>query len=233
MKLKTIIGAAVLAGTCALPAHAQVGEQRHNIAIGINGGVNLNSVSFTPSVKQKNLMGINGGFTARYISEKYFNMICGAQIEINLSQHGWDEFYEDYPDLSYTRTMNYVEIPFLAHLAFGKDRGVQFFIHAGPQVGFLLSDSEKIAGDWDGAVASSYANITVEQHGKAIDNKFDYGITGGAGLEFRTKAGNFLVEGRYYYALSDFYNRTKKDYFGRSAHGVITAKITYLFDLKK
>ncbi len=28
-------------------------------------------------------MGINGGVTARYISEKYFSMICGAQIELN------------------------------------------------------------------------------------------------------------------------------------------------------
>ena len=52
-------------------------------------------------------MGINGGVTARYISEKYFSMICGAQIELNFSQHGWDEYYEDYPTLSYTRTMNY------------------------------------------------------------------------------------------------------------------------------
>ena len=157
----------------------------------------------------------------------------GAQIELNFSQHGWDEYYEDYPTLSYTRTMNYVEIPFLAHLAFGKDRGLQFFIHAGPQIGFLLGDSEKIDGDWDGTVAESYTNITVEQHGKAIDNKFDYGIAGGAGIELRTKAGNFIVEGRYYYALSDFYGSTKKDFFSRSAHGVITAKITYLFDLKK
>ena len=82
------------------------------------------------------------------------------------------------------------------HLAFGKDRGLQFFIHAGPQIGFLLGDSEKIDGDWDGTVAESYTNITVEQHGKAIDNKFDYGIAGGAGIELRTKAGNFIVEGR-------------------------------------
>ena len=50
---------------------------------------------------------------------------------------------------------------------------------------------------------------------------------------FVLKIGHFLVEGRYYYALSDFYSSTKKDYFSRSAHGVITAKITYLFDLKK
>ena len=204
MNLRTIIIFALLVCACILPLHAQVGEQRHNFAVGVNGGINLNSVSFSPSVKQKNLMGINGGVTARYISEKYFSMICGAQIELNFSQHGWDEYYEDYPTLSYTRTMNYVEIPFLAHLAFGKDR-----------------------------VAESYTNITVEQHGKAIDNKFDYGIAGGAGIELRTKAGNFIVEGRYYYALSDFYGSTKKDFFSRSAHGVITAKITYLFDLKK
>ncbi len=233
MKLKTIVIFALLVCACVLPLHAQVGEQRHNFAVGVNGGINLNSVSFSPSVKQKNLMGVNGGVTARYISEKYFSMICGAQIEINYSQHGWNEYYEDYPTLSYTRTMNYVEIPFLAHLAFGKNRGLQVFIHAGPQIGFLLGDSEKIDGDWDGTIADSYTHITVEQHGKAIDNKFDYGIAGGAGIELRTKAGNFLVEGRYYYALSDFYGSTKKDFFSRSAHGVITAKITYLFDLKK
>ena len=114
MNLRTIIIFALLVCACILPLHAQVGEQRHNFAVGVNGGINLNSVSFSPSVKQKNLMGINGGVTARYISEKYFSMICGAQIELNFSQHGWDEYYEDYPTLSYTRTMNYVEIPFLS-----------------------------------------------------------------------------------------------------------------------
>ena len=215
----------------ALPSlHAQVGELRQNFALGVNGGVNLNSVSFSPSVKQKNLMGITGGVTARYISERYFKMICGAQIEVNFSQHGWDEYYKDYPNLGYTRTMNYVEIPFLAHLAFGKERGMQFFIHAGPQIGFFLSDKYTITGDWS---ELANTNIVTEQHDKSVDNKFDYGIAGGAGVELRTKAGNFILEGRYYYALSDFYASAKKDYFARSAHGVITAKITYLFDLKK
>lgn len=228
MKLKTIIGTTLLLGACALPAHAQIGEQRHNLAIGFNGGVNLNSVSFSPTVRQQNLMGINGGLTLRYISERYFKMICGAQIELNFSQHGWDEFYQDYPELQYTRKMNYVEIPLLAHMAFGKERGAQFFLHAGPQIGFFLSDSYTISGDWE-----NFSGITVEQHTKAVENRFDYGITGGAGLEIRTKIGNFLVEGRYYYALSDFYKSTKKDYFSRSAHGVIAAKFTYLFDLKK
>lgn len=215
-------------GACTLPLRAQVGDQRYNLAIGVNGGINLNSATFSPKVRQKNLMGITGGLTARYISEKYFSMICGAQVELNFSQHGWDEYYQDYPGLQYTRKMNYVEIPFLAHLAFGRERGMQFFIHAGPQVGFFLGDSRSQSGNWE-----DFSGIVIEQHDKSVENKFDYGITAGLGVELRTKSGNFLVEGRYYYALSDFYHSTKKDYFSRSAHNVITAKISYLFDLRK
>ena len=230
MNLRTIIIFALLMCACILPLHAQVGEQRHNFAVGVNGGINLNSVSFSPSVKQKNLMGINGGVTARYISEKYFSMICGAQIELNFSQHGWDEYYEDYPTLSYTRTMNYVEIPFLAHLAFGKERGLQFFVNAGPQIGLLISESESM----ENIDMNKLTDTQKAVYGDKIQNKFDYGIAGGGGIEFRTKkAGSFLLEGRYYFALSDFYSTTKKDYFSRAAHGTITVKFTYLFDLKK
>lgn len=210
-------------------AQAQLGELRNNFAVGVNGGINMNNVSFSPTVKQNSLMGITGGLTARYISEKYFSMICGAQLEINFSQRGWDEYYEDFPDLKYTRSMNYVEIPFLAHIAFGREpRGLQFFIHAGPQIGFFLSDSETYSDNWNLVTGG-----VTEQHKLSVGHKFDYGIAGGAGLELRTKAGNFILEGRYYYALSDFFGNTKKDYFGRSAHMGLSIKLGYLFDITK
>ena len=45
--------------------------------------------------------------------------------------------------------------------------------------------------------------------------------------------GNFLIEARYYFGLSDFYHSTKKDPFSRSAHSYIGGRVTYLFDLKK
>ncbi len=207
-------------------ASAQLGEQRSNFAVGINGGMNYAMVTLSPSVKQGGQMGINGGITARYISEKYFAMICGLQMEINFSQRGWKEALdEDQTGDPYFRTMNYIEVPFLAHLAFGRERGVRFFLNLGPEVAFLLSEKE---------TTKDFTPVsTTEQYGKLADNRFDYGITGGAGLEIRTGAGNFLLEGRYYFGLADFYNNTKKDYFSRSAHSVISAKITYLFDLKK
>ena len=102
---------------------AQLQEQKHNFSIGISGGVNLGNVDFSPRIKQGYLIGPQAGFTARYISEKYFSMICGIQAEVNYSQRGWKEVIEDNSGDSYQRAMNYVEIPFMAHLAFGKEYG--------------------------------------------------------------------------------------------------------------
>lgn len=231
-RLKLIIPL-LLACCISIPALAQVGELRDNFSVGVNAGMNLNNVSFVrtyagPKIKQSGLMGFAGGVTARYISEKYFAMICGLQMEFNYVQRGWKENIEE-KENEYSRTMNYLEIPFLAHLAFGKERGARFFLNLGPQIAFLLSESEKYGGtgEWDPS------ERTAEQYGKMAERKFDYGIVGGLGLELRTKAGNFLLEGRYYFGLSDFYNNSKKDFFSRSAHADIVGRITYLFDLKR
>lgn len=207
--------------------YSQIGEQRNNLAVGVNvGGIN-NTVSFNPAIKQSGYNGLTGGFTFRYISEKYFHMLCGAQIELNYSQLGWKEKMDEGSHDSYSRSMNYIQIPFLAHLAFGKEqKGMQIFFNAGPQIGFLLNEKEKISPNF------SYGSRTItEQYKKMADKKFDYGIAAGMGMELYTGIGCFLVEGRYYYGLADFYNSTKKDYFSRSANSNICVKVTYLFNL--
>jgi hypothetical protein len=167
-------------------------------------------------------------------------MICGVQAEINYSQRGWNELFEMANpsggdplrdnSRSYRRTLSYIDIPFLAHLAWGRERGMQFFANLGPQVGFLIGDSETKAGAWDNLSLTSTQQAV---YGIKVPNKFDYGIAGGLGLELRTGIGNFLLEGRYYFALSDFYNTTKRDYFGRAAHSTIAVKACYLLDLCK
>ena len=72
----------------------------------------------------------------------------------------------------------------------------------------------------------------VEQYDLPIENKFEYGITGGLGMEVNTKrAGHFMLEGRYYFGLSNIFHDGKADTFGRSANGAIVAKVSYLFDV--
>ena len=231
-RYQTLVALATFLCLCTQPARAQLQDERHNFSIGINGGANFSNVSFEPRIKQGKLIGPSAGITARYISEKYFNMICGIQAEVNYSQRGWKEKIDDGSGDTYQRTMSYIEVPLLAHLAFGKDRGngVRFVINLGPQRGFLLGEKETRSASWN---PENRPNGTTGQYGKLAENKFDYGIVGGGGLEIRTGIGHFLLEGRYYFGLSDFYNSTKKDYFSRSAHSYIGGRLTYLFDLKK
>ena len=232
MKMKNWI---ILALVCmfTMPAMAQLGEERSNLSIGVNAGMNMSSVSFQPSIKQKSKSGMAFGVTARYMSEKYFKMMCGIQAEINYSQRGWSENIDDGSGNAYSRTMNYLEIPLLAHLAFGKDaldEGMKFFINMGPQVGLCLSETETMSDNWD---PTYRPNGVVQQYGKLVENKLDYGILGGIGMELSTKMGHFLLEGRYYYGLSDFWGSSKKDEFGRSGHSYLGVRLTYLFDITK
>lgn len=214
----------------ALPLKAQLQDQRRNFSVGVTGGVNLSSISFEPQIKQASFITPSFGITGRYISEKYFKMICGIQAEINFSQRGWKESIEDESGESYQRTMNYIEVPLMAHLAFGKDKGngARFVLNLGPQFGFLLGENEKTSASWHPDMRP-----VREQYGKMAENKLDYGIVGGGGLEVRTGIGHFILEARYYFGLSDIYHNAKKDYFSRSAHSYIGGRLTYLFDIKK
>ena len=232
MRMKKILVAA-LACMFTMPMMAQLGEERHNLAVGVNVGMNMTKVDLSPRVKMKSHNGMTFGVTARYMSEKYFKMMCGIQAEINYTQRGWQENIEDGTDDTYSRTMNYIEVPLLAHLAFGKDaidKGMKFFVNLGPQVAYFLSEKEKMSESWD---PSHRPNGVNQQYGKWVENKFDYGLLGGIGMELSTKAGHFLLEGRYYYGLADFWGSTKKDDFGRSGHSYMGVKLTYLFDITK
>ena len=77
-------------------------------------------------------------------------------------------------------------------------------------------------------------NQVIEQDTMAVENKLDYGIAAGAGIEFsHPKAGHFLLEGRYYYGLGNIYGDTKKDFFASSNMGSIVVKLTWLMDVKR
>ena len=244
----------------ALKASAQVGEYRTDFAVGFNGGYSMSNVDFVPIVPQSMLAGPTFGFTARYTCEKYFKSICAVVAEVNYTQMGWQENILDLEDqpvplhtdpsqnLRYARKINYIQIPLLARLGWGRERkGLQFFFQVGPQIGLYMGDSADSNFDvhdpaFDPGTGqyfnksyqyqSSRASHVCAQDTMAIENKFDYGIAIGAGLEFsHRKLGHFLVEGRYYYGLGNIYGNSKRDYFARSNYGNIVVKFTYLFDI--
>ena len=242
------------------PARAQVGEYRTDFAVGVNGGYIMSNVAFVPKVPQGMLGGPTIGLTARLTSEKYFNSICALVGELNYAQIGWKENILDFSDkpvprhddktqfLDYSRKINYVQIPVFARLGWGRERkGLQFFFQVGPQFGLYLNDKVETNFDVrqtefnpgskekpnpDYKYKTSRVSDVVAQDTMAIENKFDYGIVGGLGLEFsHPKVGHFLVEGRFYYGLGNIYGSSKRDYFARSNYNNIVIKFTYLFDI--
>lgn len=229
-------------------ASAQIGEHRSELAVGFNGGYTMSTVGFNPDIPQQQLGGITGGLTVRYTCEKYFNSICALVGEVNYTQAGWKEDIltaEDQPVINqytgrteqFQRRLTYVQVPLLARLGWGRERkGFQFFFQAGPQVGFFLGD--KITANFDYDKRNTADRIGAQrdatQDTLGIQNKFDYGIAGGIGLEYsHPKLGHFIIEGRYYYGLGDIFKNSKSDYFGRSNVNNIIVKFTYLFDISK
>lgn len=206
-------------------SHAQIEEPRNILEVGVSGGLNLNKMEFQPTIRQGLMQGANGGINVRYTSEKYFSMICAAQLEVNFSQRGWVENFDDGTSNNYSRITNYIEVPFFAHVSWGKEeRGLQFFLNLGPQLGFFINEQENYKGDWN----TEERPVSIRPvYGKAVENTFDYGIAAGVGLEYKTKIGNFFIEGRYYYGLADIFRNSKIDDFGRSANTTITARIGY------
>ena len=215
----------IIALLFAFGVKAQIEEPRNIIEIGVNGGMNLNKMEFQPTIRQTYKQGINSGVSIRYTSEKYFSMICAAQLEINFAQRGWKEDFDDETSNGYSHTLNYIEVPLLAHLSWGKEEhGLQFFVNMGPQFGFFISESEEYTGSW---LPEERPQSIRPIYGKTVENKFDYGIAGGLGLELKSGIGNFILEGRYYYGLSDIYGNSKIDDFGRSANQTISIRLGY------
>ena len=223
---------------------AQVGEHRNTLSIGVNGGYDLTTIRFSPKVVQSMKGGLTGGFTARYTVEKYFSTIASVQAEVNFAQLGWKEDIQTINNTpvinsvtgvaeKYERTINYVQIPFMTHLAWGKeDKGLNFFVNAGPQFGFYLGESTSTNFDFATRNTADRANNVAEQETMSVQKKFDYGITAGLGMEYAMpRVGRFLMEARYYYGLGNIYRDSKKDYFGSSNFSTITVKMAYLFDI--
>ena len=195
-----------------MPACAQIGNYRQDLAIGFNGGYALTNFRFTPKVNQGLHGGMTGGLTVRYTCEKYFNTICAILGEVNFAQMGWKESILDYDDKpvinavtglaeQYSRTINYIQVPVFAHLGWGREvRGFQFFFQAGPQFGYFLSEKTNMNFELTERNTADRVNQVIEQDTMAVENKLDYGIAAGAGIEFsHPNAGHFLLEGRYYY----------------------------------
>ena len=199
--------------------------------IGAKAGATLSFMSFSPSITQRILPGFTAGAVVRYAEENIFGIIG----ELSIAQRGWRENYPNGEPFSYSRTLTYIQIPFMAHIRFGSDK-FKGFVNLGPEVGYMLGS--KISANFD------YKNIgsvegypqgyrTNKQLDMAINSKFDYGIVGGLGAEWRFLPKQAVtIEGRFYFGLGNIFSATKKDYFSASRTMSVEITAAWMFRIK-
>jgi hypothetical protein len=199
------------------------------VSVGVKGGVDFSRIFFNPSVTQKMAMGAVAGLQIKYVEESHFGLIA----ELNLEQRGWKEDFEE-TQYSYKRTVNYIQIPVLAHIYFG-NRG-QFFFNAGPEIGFKIGESTST--NFDVANISSLPDmpskkLNTDEMFMDADQKIDYGISVGLGGEFFVNPRHsVLLEARFYYGLGNVLKSGRQESFSASNSMSVMATLGYFFRIK-
>ncbi len=189
-------------------------------------------MQFSPHVKQALVQGVTAGLTARYTEENIFGLVG----ELCVAQRGWKEGFEkDEGQWLYERTLTYITLPVLCHIYFGTDR-VKGFVNLGPSVSYMLSSGIRSDFDYanpDMGPDSPFRYRETEQMTLPVKNRMDYGILGGAGVEFVfARRHSLMLEGRYYFGLGSIFSSKKRDPFSASRCTSIEVSLGYMFRVK-
>ena len=214
----------------AVMAFAQA-PQQHRLDVGGHAGVTLSKIKFNPTVPQSMKTGMTAGVMLRYIAERNFGLVA----ELNVVQRGWKESFEQ-SDYRYNRCFTYLELPIMTHIYFGGQR-VKGFFNLGPELNVMLS--EGISSNFDYHMAGDLEYFKsdarhIEQLSLDVSNKLDYGICIGAGMELSLNPRHsLLLEGRFYYGLTDVFPNHKTDIFSGSSSMTVAVTLGYMFNLTR
>lgn len=201
-----------------------------SISVGGKAGATLSRVNFNPSVQQVMQPGMTAGVMFRYIEEKNFGLIA----ELNMTQRGWKENFEE-SNYNYSHRFTYIELPIMTHIFFGNQR-VKGFFNLGPELNVMIGNGISSDFDYQNAADLDYFiqdTRHIEQMTLDISNKFDYGICAGAGMEINLNPKHsLLIEGRFYYGLTDVFPNHKTDIFSSSNSMTINLTLGYFYRLK-
>jgi len=168
--------------------------------------------------------GVTTGFKAGINIGAAFEMDIDSnfsiQPELRFTQMGTIEKFDfGAGEEKATLSINYLTIPILAKYRFGM-KPSQFFILAGPRLGFGVGDVTLEAGGQSGSQSFEDAEVS----------KFDFGLEVGAGVRFKLGTANMFIDARYYLGLQ---NLNSGNLPGNAKNTAIGINVGYLFSLAK
>jgi len=201
------------------PVHAQDTDLRKEVKhqFAVKGGQNSSWINFVPAVPQNATKGFIFGFSYSYMAQSP----AGILIELLYTQSGWDETSET-PDLYYSRSLTYLEIPVLSNFVIGKKRN-HFKLQLGPKIAFLLDENERT--NVDTAQARYY-------YGRDVEDTIELGLAFGASVSHLFSFGEIQVDIRYNSSLSNLWRATDDFEIKNTQTQGLALTLYYWFDAK-
>lgn len=183
-------------------------------------GMTASRFTFVPSVRQRLHTGPIAGITVRYDVERGASL----QAELNYRRGGWQERYDSLAT-SYSRTLDYLELPLLTHLYF-RSGDIRIFINAGPFFGYQLGESATSSGE------ANMSALDSTRHGMAVRDRFFWGLGGGPGISIPIgKRQRVELEGRFVYGLGNLWSSKRGSTYVQSSEMYFGATLNYFFRL--
>lgn len=183
MKMKNI----VIAGTITFLTVAMclnTKAQTRVWSVGPEAGVSLSKYGKDAGTNDYKVGAIGGVFLTYSILNSF-----GITTKLLYSQKG-----ASFESSDTKQTLNYIEVPLIGRFFLNKEGTFRPNIFVGPSFGFLTGATNKVGSDKPVAI-DSYKNIY---------NGFDFGVTGGLGLNFLISTETyFIIDARYTHGLSD------------------------------
>ena len=191
-----------------------------SVSVGVHSGMTASRFTFVPSVRQRLHTGPIAGIAVRYDVERGASL----QAELNYRRGGWQERY-DALATSYSRTLDYLEIPLLTHLYF-RSGDIRIFINAGPFFGYQLGESATSSGE------ANMSTLDSTRHGMAVRDRFFWGLGGGPGISIPIgKRQRVELESRFVYGLGNLWSSKRGSTYVQSSEMYFGATLNYFFRL--
>jgi len=190
------------------------GYGQHNktveLYLGVSQGMSFSRMDFDPNERMLLLPGYYGGLFIIYKSQP----VVGVKLEFNIVQKGWESALDS--SQQYSRTLNYIEVPFTTHIMLGKKKS-RFYIDFGPYAGYLNKESEKMTIH---TTEKDYLN-------HPIDRKFDFGYCLAAAYQYTILGGKAGFELRYSNSLTNSFVPSAEFEYYSSRNQLFSVRFVY------
>lgn len=167
--------------------------------VGLKAGATFSNILYdekpfqVSNVQTQIRPGIMGGLTFQFIYPKN----SGIQFELLYVEKGFNTKYDSVNNTRYERSIEYISLPFLMHVSFGK-KSYQISLILGSYVSYAISSSELLI-DGTQEINRTYA------WDKDIDNRFEFGLQAGIGIRNRFSFGIIEVQGNFSFTFTSLY----------------------------